>query len=200
MTSAGIEKATFRFVAQHLNHCATAVPLRERISSKCGWSVSEWLKFVLFDAAVIQNTTSLFITLQTCLSHLPFTSSLHEFYLGRGQFRTKRASLIIFTSHFIRILGYKDTLSDVFVPKFVRRKRRIHKFTTRRFTVLGKRATSLATVNCEPFGKLRCSLRSLGRKQKQRELHANTTNSCRLWYTLLETGTLADISVPAQLQ
>ena len=27
MTPAGIEPATFRFVAQHLNHCATAVPL-----------------------------------------------------------------------------------------------------------------------------------------------------------------------------
>ena len=27
MTTAGIEPATFRFVAQHLNHCATAVPL-----------------------------------------------------------------------------------------------------------------------------------------------------------------------------
>ena len=27
MTQAGIEPATFRFVAQHLNHCATAVPL-----------------------------------------------------------------------------------------------------------------------------------------------------------------------------
>ena len=26
MTLAGIEQATFRFVAQHLNHCATAVP------------------------------------------------------------------------------------------------------------------------------------------------------------------------------
>ena len=27
-TPAGIEPATFRFVAQHLNHCATAVPRR----------------------------------------------------------------------------------------------------------------------------------------------------------------------------
>jgi len=27
ITSSGIEPATFRFVAQHLNHCATAVPL-----------------------------------------------------------------------------------------------------------------------------------------------------------------------------
>jgi len=26
MTPSGIETATFRFVAQHLNHCATAVP------------------------------------------------------------------------------------------------------------------------------------------------------------------------------
>jgi len=28
LTAAGIEPATFRFVAQHLNHCATAVPRR----------------------------------------------------------------------------------------------------------------------------------------------------------------------------
>jgi hypothetical protein len=27
MTPSGIEPATFRFVAQYLNHCATAVPL-----------------------------------------------------------------------------------------------------------------------------------------------------------------------------
>jgi len=27
MTPAGIEPATFRFVVQHLNHCATAVPI-----------------------------------------------------------------------------------------------------------------------------------------------------------------------------
>jgi len=26
LTPAGIEPATFRFIAQHLNHCATAVP------------------------------------------------------------------------------------------------------------------------------------------------------------------------------
>jgi len=26
MTPAGIEPATFRFAAQHLNHCATAIP------------------------------------------------------------------------------------------------------------------------------------------------------------------------------
>jgi len=27
MVPAGIEPATFQFVAQHLNHCATAVPI-----------------------------------------------------------------------------------------------------------------------------------------------------------------------------
>ena len=27
MTPSGIEPATFRFVAQYLNHCATAVPI-----------------------------------------------------------------------------------------------------------------------------------------------------------------------------
>ena len=32
MTPAGIEPATFRFVAQHLNHCATAVPFIGSIS------------------------------------------------------------------------------------------------------------------------------------------------------------------------
>ena len=31
MTSPGIEPATLRFVAQHLNHCATAVPKRRRV-------------------------------------------------------------------------------------------------------------------------------------------------------------------------
>jgi len=34
MTPAGIEPATFRFVAQHLNHYATAVPLVTGISTK----------------------------------------------------------------------------------------------------------------------------------------------------------------------
>ena len=32
LTSAAIEPAYFRFVAQHLNHCATAVPMSEWVS------------------------------------------------------------------------------------------------------------------------------------------------------------------------
>jgi len=31
MTPSGIEPAAFRFVAQHLNHCATAVPLPQYV-------------------------------------------------------------------------------------------------------------------------------------------------------------------------
>ena len=34
VTPAGIEPATVRFVAQHLNHCATAVPLKDFMSMK----------------------------------------------------------------------------------------------------------------------------------------------------------------------
>ena len=34
VTPAGIEPATFRFEAQHLNHCATAVPLYSTIKIK----------------------------------------------------------------------------------------------------------------------------------------------------------------------
>ena len=30
MTPSGIEPATFRFVAQHLNHCTTAVPTKKQ--------------------------------------------------------------------------------------------------------------------------------------------------------------------------
>jgi len=31
LTLAGMEPATFRFVAQHLNHCATAVALKGKV-------------------------------------------------------------------------------------------------------------------------------------------------------------------------
>ena len=37
MTPSGIEPATFRFVAQHLNHCATAVPSQTWDISECTW-------------------------------------------------------------------------------------------------------------------------------------------------------------------
>ena len=41
--AAGIEPATFRFVAQHLNHCATAVPNTSIILLKILLTVSRFL-------------------------------------------------------------------------------------------------------------------------------------------------------------
>ena len=42
ITPSGIEPATFRFVAQHLNHCATAVPWEKHCNSNiCGWYCCE---------------------------------------------------------------------------------------------------------------------------------------------------------------
>ena len=50
MTPAGIEPATFRFVAQRLNHCATAVPQSTVYKTKIYTffqSASEDLKVIL---------------------------------------------------------------------------------------------------------------------------------------------------------
>jgi len=57
LTPAGIKPATFRFVAQHLNHCATAVPpppglyycikidLKELVwETGWGWTGLGWLR------------------------------------------------------------------------------------------------------------------------------------------------------------
>jgi hypothetical protein len=50
MTPSGIEPATFRFVAQHLNHCATAIPSTFTYSDKqvadIKVGVRKWLKIV----------------------------------------------------------------------------------------------------------------------------------------------------------
>ena len=50
MTPSGIEPVTFRFVAQHLNHCATAVPVRLMCSFLLTTVISlhniKWLLFL----------------------------------------------------------------------------------------------------------------------------------------------------------
>jgi len=54
LTLAGIEPATFRFVAQHLNHCATAVPMDCLMEYKnILWTnkndiLSEWMLMKLY--------------------------------------------------------------------------------------------------------------------------------------------------------
>ena len=44
-TQAGIEPATFRFVAQHLNHCATAVPLYPMKTPR-KYNSASWARYV----------------------------------------------------------------------------------------------------------------------------------------------------------
>ena len=44
LTQPGIEPATFRFVAQHLNHCATAAPAPSSAESKWNGGVTPLLR------------------------------------------------------------------------------------------------------------------------------------------------------------
>jgi len=44
MTPVGIETATFRFVAQHLNHCATAVPNIAMDLQEVGFWGIDWIE------------------------------------------------------------------------------------------------------------------------------------------------------------
>ena len=60
MTPAGIEPATFRFVEQHLNHCATAVP------------PEELHKFVLPESAIIIIIIIIIITIRLKMYSLSF--------------------------------------------------------------------------------------------------------------------------------
>ena len=54
MTPAGIEPATFRFVAQYLNHCATAVPDSEVVKLNFTMIVNHFI-FVYFSEIVISQ-------------------------------------------------------------------------------------------------------------------------------------------------
>ena len=51
MTLAGIEPATFRFVAQHLNHCATAVPIATQYEIKIS-AVKSYILNVIFHVSI----------------------------------------------------------------------------------------------------------------------------------------------------
>ena len=68
MKPSGIEPATFRFVAQHLNHCATAVPLYTKDSAIMGvWikppliavKYQQWDKYISRDCHVLLRSSAL---------------------------------------------------------------------------------------------------------------------------------------------
>jgi len=62
LTLAGIEPATFRFVAQHLNHCATAVPI--------------WYVYLLYYPSQFSTKHGR----PKCFSCFAHFESLHPFY------------------------------------------------------------------------------------------------------------------------
>ena len=55
LTPAGIEPATFRFLAQHLNHCATAVPPEGK--RPLGMRKSAWEGNIKMDQSFIYSPT-----------------------------------------------------------------------------------------------------------------------------------------------
>jgi len=57
MTPAGIEPATFRFVAQHLNHCATAVP-RTSVSNLFYFGMTLYMFRTVFPSIIRSSRAS----------------------------------------------------------------------------------------------------------------------------------------------
>ena len=68
MTPSGIEPATFRFVAQHLNHCATAVPANFRYYTRNGYKGLKKLKSPISMAGLATYNTVWFRSV--CCAHL----------------------------------------------------------------------------------------------------------------------------------
>jgi len=67
-TQSGIEPATFRFVAQHLNHCANAVPFMINQKEK----MLSWMLWIFYKVCVCQAVvTSLYILNTRIYSSLP---------------------------------------------------------------------------------------------------------------------------------
>ena len=78
MTPAGIEPATFRFVAQHLKHCATAVPTwmstmdvfwGVKVAGECGWQPYKLHVLIVMKSASVSlwSLMSLLLILAHCL-------------------------------------------------------------------------------------------------------------------------------------
>ena len=75
MTPAGIEPATFRFLAQHLNHCATVVPFQIYIPNQKHGLSSNLRKEVIL-GVVGTSTSDLFDHDMPLDCHFSFLSSL----------------------------------------------------------------------------------------------------------------------------
>jgi len=76
MTPSRMEPATFQFVAQHLNHCATAVPLYVPTVLQNGLQISSEKKcfmiWGLCGTEFAQTNCLVFITCGTCKGKISF--------------------------------------------------------------------------------------------------------------------------------
>ena len=70
MTPSGIEPATFRFVAQHLNHCATAVPKGKAVPLQA-WSGPEGSRKLRFPDFMTKAQGGGKVVSHTHRPHLP---------------------------------------------------------------------------------------------------------------------------------
>ena len=88
MTPSGIEPATFRFVAQHLNHCATAVPIHI-----CPYSKKAAILENVFPSSGKEETHSSLLHIRSkSFSHQTLPENL---FLKHGISRKKLAHLIM---------------------------------------------------------------------------------------------------------
>ena len=74
LAPAGIEPATFRFVAQYLNHCATAVPKMKLVMCLN----TQWTKGILFQAKAPETTLGFGILLRHYWDLFPLIKAVEE--------------------------------------------------------------------------------------------------------------------------
>jgi len=81
MTPAGIEPATFRFVAQHLNNCATVERYKLEIITQLLWTIvnTSYLDRNLYNVFLLRSFLMLskYLGLQLCKVH---NLRLHSFF------------------------------------------------------------------------------------------------------------------------
>ena len=105
MTPAGIEEATFRFVAQHLNHCANAVPHICSVPPDNTYLLTPWCRILLEKLTGLQivkkfptfHGTRRFITALTSFRHLSlyWASPIQSIY----PHPTSWKSILILSTH-----------------------------------------------------------------------------------------------------
>jgi hypothetical protein len=105
LTLAGFERATFRFVAQHLNHCATAVP---RCRSASGLNFHVHLKrtrgreqnHVAQDRVQVTRFSPLVLMISLsvmCVKQIAFQTIFHNLF---SNLEVKNSCLVSGESHF----------------------------------------------------------------------------------------------------